>query len=431
MAYLGLNNLPQYNPANSPLQQGVGMYQQMAQFPLLQQQRQANIAQTQLQNQYYPQVTQANIAQSQAQAALQKAQSNSPEINPVGAGNSLYAAYLNASSPQEKAYWAAQLNKQSVAPMNMMGMPASPAAGAFSANPASYGNMQTPSAGMGAPNSNVSGGTVPPMGFQAGQSYSAPMDQSGAMSNPILNFLSGYRAKGMQQATQDPNNPNNAVVTTSPTNTTTSNIQGRDLGNAELNVVNPIISKYVAPYNSPIEGNIRLLIDSGLARMGDQSAINRLSQYRAGQGLMSALGGSEAKQSGYTQPGIQFEQEIEKQNYPGLAEKFSDLIPAAANNAAAPLILSGANKINAVAQNLGAQNFPVSTPRSQLGWAGGVAGSNAPTQPQGSTAQNNVSQSQAFPPPPAFSNSDEARGWFKSLSPAQQTAYLNTLPRKK
>lgn len=408
------------------------MYQNMQRFPLTQALTQAQIQQQNIANQYAPQINQANIAQTNSAAALNTANANSPSINPVASGSAIYNAYANAvksGNPQQAAFWAAKLNQQTTAPMNMMGMPAGPAAGPYNTNPGAYPSVQMSQAPA---NTNATGGAP---NFQAGQAYSAP-SQGYMQSSPtgqlggqnaFLNMLSNYKTRGMQQATQDPNNPNNVVTTSAPTTATQDVNQVRALSATEAQKLLPTISSGVLPYNNEYSGNIRLGVDSLLAEFGNQGATQRLQDYMTARSLMPSYGGDLAKMAGYTKPGVELEKTYAEAQFPNLAEYGVKWIPAnISTNALQPGLTADINAQNS-AQQLAAQNFPVSTPRSQVGWAGGVAGSNAPGQ--ASAPQGQSQQAQAFPTPPTFENASEARGWFKSLSPSQQTAYLNTLPK--
>lgn len=126
MSYLGLNNLPQFNPTNTPWAQGVGMYQNLQQFPLQQQQKQLANQQQQIANQYAPQVNQSNIALAQAQASFAQQQANETAIkakyplmyssNPILAiiGSKHYMAE-NPGSPIPAGAQAAQQQGQAAA----------------------------------------------------------------------------------------------------------------------------------------------------------------------------------------------------------------------------------------------------------------------------------------------------------------------------
>ncbi len=256
MPYLGLNNLPAYNPSTSFM----GGYQTMQNFLTNQAQVKAQTANQNITNQYAPQVNQANIAQTQSAAALNQAQANSPNVNPQANYQAMYNAYMNATNPQEKAGYAALLNKSVISPPNYMGMPGMTANGPFSTNPNTYAGQPVAPPQGGPPQ-----GQPPMMAPQQGQPMSAPPSNGGQPMGNAGPYAGGYQMPPAVSPNQPPqsmsynpmtmsrapkqailNNGQSSTVVSAPTGDTQTLAQTRSVGGAELNYLNPLIAK--APY---------------------------------------------------------------------------------------------------------------------------------------------------------------------------------------
>ena len=445
MAYLGLNTLPQYNPANSPLQQGISTYQNMQQFPLLQAKRQAAIQQQQIANQYAPQIDQASIAQTQAQAALQKAQSNSPEINPQGNATALYQAWLGSSNPQEKAMYGALLNR-SLMNNGMYGIPGMMAQGIFNTNPNSYGssqNSQPPP--QGSQLSTITGGPppvqqfantgsaygfqgsqgMPPSSWQAGQL--PPVNPNQSPQGIIPNMMTMYRAPKQISL----NNGQTSTVVSAPTTQAQTNQQNRDQALSELSYMAPFVN------NAPYQGNffqrdISPLWDLGKYGLGfgGNDLKNKLISADTAQRLTPSLGGLGARVALGANAGQGAQQQYE--------DAYSNNLPGSWIHGLFPQSITQAGKNNAtsIEQNAGdianktlATGTPVQVPTNQLYNQGGN-----PTSYQ----QHNViappstqnQSSQQVPNFPSFNKLEDARAWFKSQPYSVQQAYLKSMGNK-
>jgi hypothetical protein len=448
MAYLGLNNLPQYNPQNSPLALGVGMYQNMQQFPLLQQQRQLQNQQTQIANQYAPQVNQANIALTQAQA-------NSPQMNPQGNYQNLYQAWMNSKDPYEKAGLGALLNKSVAANPNYMGMPAQMATGPFGTNPNSYGGQQQtqptvqnspqgmpppmqspPNPGIPYQGQNIGGITSqnPQGGMYSNQwqpgMLPPPVNPNQSPVGSAYNFMTASRAPKQQVL----NNGPTSTVLSAPTGDSQTLGQTRSVGAAELNYLAPLIAN--APYQG-LGGDLSALYDLGkygynYLTGGDNSALgDRIVSGASATSLAPEYGAIQARTSTGKTPGIELVDKFGNHMIPSpLSSEIIKLLPPGLQS---KLIQNNANisgNVEQIANQNLASGFPTQVNSNQVAYQGGNP--TPPMQkpvilPPGMQGQQ---ASPSLPPMPQFQSRDELRSWFKNLSPQQKLAYAPQLGGK-
>lgn len=459
MSYLGLGQGPRFDPGNTP----IAAAQNFSNFLQNRQLNQQKVQQAQINNQYLPQQSQANINQTNSASALNTAQANSPSINPVASGNSLYQSFLNAKSPQEAAYWAAQLNKQTVAPANMMGIPAGPAAGPFNTNPGAYGSQVSPQQGQ--PQGNYGsgipmqqspqmpvypqsgGGITPqntnpnftsPSGGSNGQVGTnvpgmSPVDPNQAPNSVSYNPMSMSRAP--HQAVV--NNGATSTIVSAPSDGALTNLQIRNQALAEQRVGAPYV--LADPYQGNIiQRDISPFADLALSSFGDSSARNRLIQGDTAERLVTPVSGQGARVALAGNAGEGTMNSYEKNYDDNMTGPWAQSLLRFFE----PGSIGVAGKKNALAveQNSGiAANQesgignPIQVPTNQVISQGGnptaiqplpVTGYSNPSAPSSPSAQPG---NQPLPPMPNFSNSDELRGWFKGLSPQQKLAYAPQL----
>ncbi len=459
MAYLGLNNLPAYNPSTSFM----GGYQTMQNFLTNQAQQKALTAGQNITNQYAPQVNQANIANTQATAALNQAQATSPNINPQANYQAMYNAYMNTTNPQEKAGYAALLNKSVISPPNYMGMPGMTANGPFSTNPNTYGGQPVAAPQGGPPQAQ------PPMTApQQGQPMSAPPPNgqmpmnspqgnvTGSNYNP--NFATGN--PGGMPALPPPVNPNQAPLATAynmmtssrapkqkvldngdtstivsaPTTTAQSQAQIRDSARAELTSMAPTVT------SSPYQGNIFQRYGAPASDLGSyflnylsgtpqpQDLVNRMVHgYLAGN-LLPAVGGSGARVDLASNAGEKAQQKSSDAYGRALPDPdsflFKDLFPAAITAKAGPDLTSSIQNSGDAANKEAAIGSPVQVATSQVADLGGnpTPYQQQPLSFQGGSPQSSQG-SQALPPMPTFKNENEFNSWYLGLPPDQRQAY--------
>lgn len=332
MAYLGLRQAPMNlnNSFMNSVNNGFNTFNNIRNHPLLMDQEKQKFNQGQQLN--------------QARINLLNNQSQQNKNNPLNNFNSVYGEYLQSKGQKKQAL--GQLLDHMVSGQR-----------------------------NGLPNISITPGGIttsqPQQQSIFGQPQSSPSSNNVTTASVNPTSVSSRSNKGAQVAYVQKNNPN-AIVTTSPTNATQTSMQSRKAAEAESNYISPIIEKGVAPYNSGIMGNLSGLKDEFLSSFfNDPNATKRLQAYADSMGLVNSDALLKAKQDGVSKPGVEVLKENRNSIIPNTATAFSEFMPSSINTQQIGDTNNNLNNAATISNQVGAQNFPVSTNKSTLPYAGG------------------------------------------------------------
>lgn len=263
------------------------------------------------------------------------------------------------------------------------------------------------------------------------------MGPDGLMKNPMGG---GPRASFHQYT-----NPETGETMESPTMASGTRNQTRVEANAEMKMINPIITKGFQPYLGKL-GSAKLTYDSYLASSEPNSAkgkeaAQRLYNYSLADRFKREAASTISRQTTGMSPGVEAAREQEQSSFGNLPGKFSSsFIPQSIQSQSLQNYIPTQEKvaneaIKAERQNYGAQGAQPSWAANQ-GGAGQLFGGGQ--QPQavpggGFNGNPNVQPPQAQPQqkqpqfPTAFESESQAKEFYQKLSPEEQARYRASL----
>ena len=280
---------------------------------------------------------------------------------PLAKINQLYAAYSTAKNPVLRAIYGDALNKLNAVSRGTQVV---------------LGNGQSVTTGGSTASPSV---TLTANGPVLAGQVDNSQDPNAAMTNPYS--VSRYSNKGAQYAQGNPQDPNQVVTQSAPTNSAQTIAQVRSQAHAELPIIGNVVTKGIAPYNSLL-GGPKLAWDSfqssplgsmlGVSPQAQQAAHDRLANYVGAKALATDEGSLQARLAGNPNPG----QRITDENVHNLMGNalhpfWSRFINQSANNAAIPIQLDTVSKASNAANTINSANYPITMNKSDLAYTGG------------------------------------------------------------